>query len=476
MLIALNLLKFFNDGGNSVKSIYFSKASMICYMTSVVLLFTGCHPSPASDTNNTAPSTSEKTSLKIGFIKLTDMAPLAIAAEQGFFKDEGLQVQLEAQPNWKVLYERVQKGDLDGAHMLAAMPLASMTTTSDVQIISPFTMSYNGAGITVSNAIWTEMKKNIPLENDKPKHPISASTLKPIVDQYKQQKKPFNLGMTFPTGTHNYMLRYWLAAGGINPGKYDPNKNDFSGNIDADVNLSVVPPPEMMANMVAGTTLGYAVGEPWNQKAVKKGFGVPVITSDVLWENGADKVFGVTSTFAEKNPNTTIKVVKALIRASHWLDENDHIHRREAAKLIAQTNYVGVDEDIIANSMTGVFEYEKGDIRPLKSFNTFFTGQYGIPYYSDAIWWLTQMRRWGQIPETKPDHWYLEIAQKTYRPDIYTTAANSLIAEGKMKREQFPNLTTATFIKAPQASRLDGIVFDANKPTAFLAAFKIGNK
>ena len=196
----------------------------------------------------------------------------------------------------------------------------------------------------------------------------------------------------------------------------------------------------------------------------------------MLWDNGADKVFGVTTSFAEQNPNTTVKVVKALIRASSWLDENDYAHRKEAAKLIAQTNYIGVDEDIITNSLTGVFEYEKGDIRPLKSFNTFFTGQYGIPYYSDAIWWLTQMRRWGQIAETKPNNWYLETAQKAYRPDIYTKAANSLIAEGKMKKEQFPNLATATFIKPPQTSRLDGVVFDANKPTAFLAAFKIGNK
>lgn len=457
-----------------MRKVFFNKAFIISYMASLLLLVTGCQPSPDS---NAAESTTEKTALKIGFVKLTDMAPLAVAVEKGFFKDEGLSVQLEVQPNWKLLYTRVQKGELDGAQMLAAMPLASMTEKpSGTEIITPFTMSYNGAGITVSNEIWSEMKNNIPLEDGKPQHPISASALKPIVDQYKQKHKPFNLGITFPTGTHNYMLRYWLAAGGINPGMYDPNKNDLSGNIGADVTLSVVPPPEMMAKMVTGTTLGYSVGEPWNQKAVKKGFGVPVITSDVLWDNGADKVFGVTTSFAEQNPNTTVKVVKALIRASNWLDENDYAHRKEAAKLIAQTNYIGVDEDIITNSLKGVFEYEKGDIRPLKSFNTFFTGQYGIPYYSDAIWWLTQMRRWGQIAETKPNNWYLETAQKAYRPDIYTKAANSLIAEGKMKKEQFPNLATATFIKPPQTSRLDGVVFDANKPTAFLAAFKIGNK
>jgi nitrate/nitrite transport system substrate-binding protein len=150
-------------------------------------------------------------------------------------------------------------------------------------------------------------EKNIPLENDKPKHPISASTLKPIVDQYKQQKKPFNLGMTFPTGTHNYMLRYWLAAGGINPGKYDPNKNDFSGNIDADKS-SVVPPPEMMAKMVAGTTLGYAVGEPWNQKAVKKALVFQSLLQ--MYYGKTAQIKSLVSKYICKNPNTTSKLLK----------------------------------------------------------------------------------------------------------------------------------------------------------------------
>lgn len=419
----------------------------------------------------------EKWELKFGFIKLTDMVPLAIAYEKGYFEDEGLYVTLEAQANWKVLYDRVASGELDGAHMLAPMPLGAATgITGNTEIITPFTLSYNGAAITVSNAVWAEMKKSVAMEGGKPKHPISATALKPVLESYKQQGKSFNLGMTFPVGTHNYHERYWLAAGGINPGVYAPEKGDNSGSIGAEALLSVVPPPQMVPTMEAGTTVGYCVGEPWNQQAVFKGLGVPVLTSENIWTDGADKVFGVTKSFADKYPNTTIRAVKALIRASYWLDQNDNANRPEAVKIISRPVYVGADEKVIANSMTGTFEFEKGDVRPIPDFNKFFRGQYGIPYYSDAIWWMTQMRRWGHITEQKPDGWYMDMAKKAYRPDIYVTAAKELIAEGTMEASDFPDLDSHTFVKAPQKGPLDGIVYDGTKPNAYIDSFEIGLK
>lgn len=419
----------------------------------------------------------EKWELKFGFIKLTDMVPLAIAYEKGFFEDEGLFVTLEAQANWKVLYDRVASGELDGAHMLAAMPAGSITgITGKTPIIAPFTLSYNGAGITVSNAVWAKMKPMVAMEGGKPKHPISAAALTPVLEEYKKAGKNFNLGMTFPVGTHNYHERYWLAAGGIHPGFYAPEKGDNTGSIKAQALLSVVPPPQMVPTMEAGTTVGYCVGEPWNQQAVAKGLGVPVLTSEHIWNEGSDKVFGVREDFYNKNPNTTIRVVKALIRASQWLDANNNANRPEAVKIISRPVYVGADAKIIANSMTGTFEFEKGDKRAIPEFNTFFKGQYGIPYYSDAIWWMTQMRRWGHISTQKPDSWYMDMAKKGYRPDIYTIAAKELIAEGKMKASDFPDLDAEDFIKPPQTSRLDGAVFDGNKPNAFIDSFAIGLK
>ncbi|WP_224745991.1 CmpA/NrtA family ABC transporter substrate-binding protein [Neiella litorisoli] len=420
----------------------------------------------------------EKEELKFGFIKLTDMAPIAIAYEKGYFEEEGLYVTIEAQANWKVLLNGVIDGSLDGAHMLAGQPLAAtMGFGTKAHIITPFSMDLNGNGITVSNEIWKQMKPNIPkMADGRPVHPIKADYLKPVVDKYTAEGKPFNMGMVFPVSTHNYELRYWLAAGGIHPGYYAPHKGDVSGQIDAEALLSVTPPPQMPATLEAGTIYGYCVGEPWNQQAVFKGIGVPVITDYEIWKNNPEKVFGITAEFAEKYPNTTIRLTRALIRAAIWLDENNNANRPEAVKILSQSNYVGADYDVIANSMTGTFEYEKGDKRDVPDFNVFFRYNATYPYYSDAIWYLTQMRRWGQISEDKSDDWYFDMAKKVYRADIYAAAAKSLIKEKIVDAKDFPDFATETGFKPAQKEFIDGVTYDGTKPNAYIDSFKIGLK
>jgi nitrate/nitrite transport system substrate-binding protein len=420
----------------------------------------------------------EKEDLKFGFIKLTDMAPLAIAYEKGYFEDEGLYVTLEAQANWKVLLNGVIDGELDGAHMLAGQPLAAtIGFGTKAHIITPFSMDLNGNGITVSNEIWEQMKPNVPkMEDGRPQHPIKADYLKPVVEKYKEEGKPFNMGMVFPVSTHNYELRYWLAAGDIHPGYYAPHKGDTSGTLQADALLSVTPPPQMPATLEAGTIYGYCVGEPWNQQAVFKGIGVPVITDYEIWKDNPEKVFGMTQEFTEKYPNTTVRVVKALLRAAKWLDEDNNANRPEAVKYLSQPNYVGADYEVIANSMTGTFEYEKGDKREVPDFNVFFRYYATYPYYSDAVWYLTQMRRWGQIAEQKPDDWYFETAKKVYRPDIYKKAAKELITEGKMTAADFPDFAKEDGFRDPQTEFIDGVTFDGTKPNEYLESFPIGLK
>ncbi|HEY7771864.1 MAG TPA: CmpA/NrtA family ABC transporter substrate-binding protein [Marinagarivorans sp.] len=417
----------------------------------------------------------EKDELKFGFIKLTDMAPLAIAYEKGFFEDEGLFVTLEAQANWKVLLDRTIDGELDGAHMLAGQPLgATIGFGTQAHVVTAFSMDLNGNAITVSNDVWKEMKKHIPHENGKPVHPIKADALKPVIDDHKKNGKQFKMGMVFPVSTHNYELRYWLAAGGINPGYYAPHQGDSSGTVAADALLSVTPPPQMPATLEAGTISGYCVGEPWNQQAVFKGIGVPVITDYEIWKNNPEKVFGVSNEWAEKYPNTHLAVVKALIRATKWLDENNNANRKEAVKILSKSEYVGADYEVIANSMTGTFEYEKGDKRDIPDFNVFFRYHANYPFYSDAIWYLTQMRRWGQISEAKPDSWYFDIAKKVYKPEIYKQAAELLLKEGKIAKSDVP--WDSDGFKAPQSEFIDGITYDGKKPNAYLANFPIGLK
>ncbi|SMP71789.1 nitrate/nitrite transport system substrate-binding protein [Neorhodopirellula lusitana] len=422
----------------------------------------------------------EKTNLKFGFIKLTDCAPIVIAKEKGFFDDEGLSVEVEAQSNWKVLLDRVIDGQLDGAHMLAGQPIgATIGFGTKSPIVTAYSLDYNGNGITVSNDVWAQMQENDPkLKSETPEHPITADSLKPIVADYKtEQNKPFPMGMVFPVSTHNYEIRYWLAAAGIHPGLY--TAEDVTGVKDADVQLSVTPSPQMPQTLEAGIIHGYCVGEPWNQKAVVTGIGVPVTTNYDIWKNNPEKVFGVAEAWAEKNPNTHLAVVKALIRAGKWLDETDDsgklVNRDEAAEILSNKDYVGAEVEVIRKSMTGTFVFQKTDVREMPDFNVFFKHNASYPHYSDCIWFLTQMRRWGQITESKPASWYAETAKQIYKPAIYRQAAELLISEGKLDPSEMPGPDYDGY-RAVSSEFIDGKTYDAKDPVGYINSFEIGYK
>lgn len=420
----------------------------------------------------------EKDELKFGFIKLTDCAPIVIAKEKGFFEEEGLQVEVIAQPNWKTLLDNVITGELDGSHMLSGQPIAAtIGFGTKAHIITAFTMDLNGNGITVSNSIWEQMQENdTDLQSSTPKHPITADSLKPIVEELLDSGEKLQMGMVFPVSTHNYELRYWLAAAGIHPGFY--TKTDIGGRTDAEVELSVTPPPMMPATLEAGNIQGYCVGEPWNQQAVAKGIGVPVTTNYDVWKNNPEKVFGVTKSWADENPNTHLAVIKALILAGKWLDETDAdgklVNREEAARILSRSDYVGADYDVIKNSMTGFFYFQKTDRRPMPDFNVFFKYYCTYPWYSDGVWFLTQMRRWGQITEAKPAEWYDETAKEVYKPEIYKQAAKMLVEEGLLDESDVPWDTDG--YKPATDEFIDGITYDGKDPIGYLNSHKIGNK
>lgn len=460
-----------------MKSI-FTKASLLL---SAVLLLIACGGKDAKKatteaaTEEVASKTQqldiEKPQLTFGFIKLTDMAPLAIAKEKGFFEEEGLYVSVEAQSNWKNVLDRVIDGQLDGSHMLAGQPIAAGAGFGrQAELVTPFSMDLNGNGITVSNDVWSKMKPNVPVGADgKPVHPIKADALKPVITEYKNSGKPFKMGMVFPVSTHNYEIRYWLAAAGIHPGMY--TAENVQGQIDAEVLLSVTPPPQMPATLESGTIYGYCVGEPWNQQAVFKGIGVPVVTNYDIWKNNPEKVFVMTKKFVNDYPNTAIAVTKAMIRAGKWLDEPSN--RAEAVKILSMSQYVGAPEEVLANSMTGTFEFEKGDKRDMPDFNVFYKYNATYPFYSDGIWFLTQMRRWGQIPDTKTASWYGETIKDIYRPDIWKKAADLLVAEGHIPATDIPETDG---YKAATADFIDGTPYDAKDPIGYINSFSIGNK
>jgi nitrate/nitrite transport system substrate-binding protein len=415
----------------------------------------------------------EKPVLKFGMIKLTDCIPIIAARELGYFAEEGLSVSIEVQANWKVVQERVVSMELDGSHMLYNHPIgARVGYLGTSNIITPYNMSINGKGITVSTAIFKQMQEKDPvLATAGYPLPVKADSLKAIAKERAAAGNPLRFGMTFASGSHNMTLRYWLAAGGVNPGFYE-GSNDPVGKKDADVLLSAVPPPQMVANLTANTIDGFCVGEPWNQRAVVDGVGVAVNGDQYVYDGCPDKVFGVAEEWASKNPNTLNAVVKALIRAGQWLDESPE-NRKLACEMLANKAYIGTNVEVLAESMLGTYQYTKGDRREAKSFNIFYKRFASFPFKSHAVWGLTQARRWGQIPSNKSDTWYFGVADQTFRTDIYRKAFADLLADGKVKAEDLP---ADDYQASPAEAFIDKIAFDPKKPNEYIKAFPIGLK
>lgn len=406
----------------------------------------------------------EKTALTLGFIPLTDCAPLVIAREHGHFAKYGLEVTLSKETSWANIRDKVALGILDGAQMLAPMPLAMTLGIGPIHkpMVTAFTLDLNGNAITVSNALYERM-----LHADAAamaRRPVSASALKAVITADRAAgRPPLTFAMVFPESTHNYELRYWMAAAGIDP--------------DRDVRLVVVPPPQMVGQMERGNIDGYCVGEPWNALAVQAGIGRTLITKYEIWNNSPEKVLGVTQEWAEQYPHTHRALLLALLEAGRWLDEPDN--RLEAAALIARSVYVNAPEHVVRMSMTGTFQYATGEMpRALPDFNVFHRYAANFPWRSHALWFLTQMLRWGQIDRPIDMR---AVADEVYRPDLYRQAAAELglscpgadyKTEGKHAAGW--KLYDGSVALPMGADRfLDGRVFDPSLPQDYLQGFAI---
>jgi ABC-type nitrate/sulfonate/bicarbonate transport system substrate-binding protein len=408
----------------------------------------------------------EKTKLTFGIIPLTDCAPLVVAAKKGFFKKHGLDVSISKEASWANIRDKVSIGALDGAHMLAGMPIAASLGVGAVQkpTVTAFSMDLNGNGITVSNELYERMQKVDP--EAMKESPTSARALKKIIDEDKAAgKPPMTFAMVFPVSTHNYEIRYWMASAGIDP--------------DQDVRLIVIPPPQMVANLRANNIVGYCVGEPWNERAVKAGLGRTIITNYEIWNNNPEKVFGVNLEWAEKYPNTHQAAIKALIEAAKWMDQPEN--RMEVVKIISAKSYVNAPVDVVKMSMTGTFKYaQQEDPRPLPDFNVFYRYAATFPWFSHAEWFITQMYRWGQIDKALD---IKKTAAQIYRPDIYREAARDLgvayptidhKTEGTHGRPWTLEQATAP-IPMGRDMFFDGGVYDPAKLVAYIDGFKVKN-
>ena len=331
--------------------------------------------------------------LRLGFIPLADCAALAVAQELGLFRDEGLDVELVREASWATIRDKVQTGFLDGAHMLAPMPLASSLGLGGERaaLIAPMALNQNGSAITVSNALAGRMRAADPEAMSE--RPRTARALRRLVDQRRRSgAAPLVFASVFPFSLHAYLLRDWLAQAGIDP--------------DGDVRLVVTPPPRMTAQLRAGEIDGFCVGAPWNAVAEADGAGEIQVRGRELWPGRLDKVLGVAPLFAEREPQTLQALLRALIKAAAWADLTDN--RPALARLLARPEYVGQPEPILARSLVqtpGALVFRGADA--------------GLPSLDQAKWLVGQMRRWGQIPpEVDAD----SVAAEVFRPDLFRLA------------------------------------------------------
>ncbi len=373
----------------------------------------------------------EKINLDIGFIPLTDCAPLVVAKEKGFFQAHGLEeVTLVREPSWKAIAKGVAEGRLDAAQMVAGMPIAmllGLDGEAPVPVCSALTLSRNGNSIVLSKHLY---KQGIRTLEDFKAAIVSTPD------------KAHTLGMVHSASMHNLLFRYWLAAGGIDP--------------DMDVGLTVIPPPQMVSNLKAGNIDGYCAGDPWNSHAVNDGTGFVIARSLDILPGHIEKVLGVTEDWAQKYPQSHLALVKALLEACDYCD--DRRNREEVLGLICQEQYIGADSKNIRPGF--IDPYNCGtDAEPemLYNFNQFYVDKTNCPDRREMVWVMAQMARWGLIPF--PKNW-VEVVDRVLRPDVFGQAVREL---------GLPDISRVR----RTIELFDGTVFNLDDPIDYLQNVKI---
>ena len=382
-------------------------------------------------TAGSASDAPETPNLNFGIIALTDCSPIVIAHEKGLFKKYGINSTVTKGANWAAIRDNLSTGSIQATHMLLGMPLAStmgLLGAPKKPMVAPWLLNRNGQAITLK-AEW------------KGKVGADPKALKPFVEAAKKLGEPLTFAQTFPPGTHAMWMRYYLAAGGIDP--------------DQDISLITIPPPQMIANMKIGKMDGYCVGEPWNARAIADNIGFTSVTTQDIWKDHPEKVCAFTEEFAEKNPKTVKAVLKALHEASVWLD--DMANRPEQCAIVSKPTYINCDQKIILSRLLGELDY--GDGRKVKDETPmhFSRRNCNYPQAKYAKWFMSQYRRWGMVTGA-PD--YDGIAKRVMRADLYEEA---------MKEIGY------THGGADHSSEtlFDGITFNPADPEAYAKGFAV---
>ncbi len=343
--------------------------------------------------------------LRIGFIPLADAAALIVAVDKGFAADERLDVELVREVSWSNIRDKLNIGVFDAAHLIAPVAIASSLGLGHIKvpIVAPFVMGTNGNGITVSPALHVAMAA--AADGDIVDPAVSARALARVVAARKARgDEPLTFGITFPFSTHNYQLRFWMAAGGVDP--------------DEDVRLVVLPPPYMVESLANSQVDGFCVGAPWNSVAVDLGVGCIVQFGCDIVARAAEKILGVRSRWARDNPDVVARLVRAHRRAADFIE--DAANCDEVAALLTAPGRIEVPPEVIRRTFEGRIQVAPGGMTRTSE-RYLMLGRNGAarPDPGQAAWLYAQMVRWGQAPLSSE---LLAAAKAVFRPDLYDAA------------------------------------------------------
>lgn len=345
--------------------------------------------------------------VRIGFIPLIDCAPFVIAQEKGFFLDEGVNVELSKEASWASIRDKVTFNLLDGAHMLASMPIAASLGIGTIKTAmqTSFTVSHNGNGITIGNALYEQLQSVA----DSSTEIRTGVALKRLIDRRSPELAPLRFAIVYPYSSHNYQLRDWLSRAGIDS--------------DRDVQIIVIPPVKMLDSLKQGGIDGYCVGEPWNSLAVEQSVGHMLVTGYEIWGSTPEKVFGVNTVWAEQNEATHLAIIRALEKACIWVDEENN--QPELLNLLSHPDYLNCTVEQLRYGFSAVKPKGQFDW-PMKAYQRFSGVDVNKPLPSYALWIMAQMYRWQQLP-TKVS--LNDVAEQVYRQDLYCKALGLIEAE-----------------------------------------------
>jgi ABC-type nitrate/sulfonate/bicarbonate transport system substrate-binding protein len=395
-----------------------------------------------------------------GFIPLLDSSLLVAAKEKGFAASEGIDLVLMRETSWASIRDRMAVGHCQVAHMLAPMPIAANLglTPLAVPTIAPMALGLGGNAVTVSNTLWASMLGHGATPDLDPAS--TGRAIKAVCAERAARGEPvLRFAVVHPFSGHNYELCYWLAACGVDPRR--------------DVEIVIVPPPLMADALASGGIDGYCVGEPWSTAAAVAGNGRIATVKAAIWRSSPEKVLGAGAKWANDNPEALAALLRALCRSAQWCAEPDN--QGELAGILADTAYLGRPAAWMRHGLSGELDVGGGEVRRLAEFFVPFAKAATFPWKSHALWFYSQMVRWGQIAHTAEN---AAIARETYRPDLYRAAlkplgvalptANAKV-EGALQAPTPVGSAGASLTLGPDGF-FDGTLFDPDRLDEYIAS------